>query len=158
MSSHRNEQDPKTNRTASPQVGAKRLGAKVYLLKVQPILKLRTCSWQQLKSPHGTCHKIVPAVSFQIPLDKKRGRPVARTFIMYLPLPVPQDVIVTEPNGCTETEDDPSCVCPSDLSLRERRQKDKDERLSLVLWRRPLVTLHYFLLETLIKLKEWTLE
>ncbi|MEQ2311612.1 Vacuolar membrane protease [Ameca splendens] len=46
----------------------------------------------------------------------------------------------------------------TDLSLRERRQKDKEERLSLVLWRRPVVTLHYFLLETLIKLKECTLQ
>ncbi|CAI5694165.1 unnamed protein product [Oreochromis niloticus] len=44
----------------------------------------------------------------------------------------------------------------ADLSLRERRQKDKEERLSLVLWRRPVTTLHYFLLETLLKLKEWT--
>ncbi|KAL7401139.1 hypothetical protein ABVT39_023600 [Epinephelus coioides] len=44
----------------------------------------------------------------------------------------------------------------TDSSVRERRQKDKEERLSLVLWRRPVTTLHYFLLETLIKLKEWT--
>uniref|UniRef100_A0A3B3VQX3 Vacuole membrane protein 1 n=1 Tax=Poecilia latipinna TaxID=48699 RepID=A0A3B3VQX3_9TELE len=40
----------------------------------------------------------------------------------------------------------------------ERRQKDKEDRLSLVLWRRPVVTLRYFLLETLVKLKEWTFE
>uniref|UniRef100_A0A667YPB5 Vacuole membrane protein 1 n=1 Tax=Myripristis murdjan TaxID=586833 RepID=A0A667YPB5_9TELE len=46
----------------------------------------------------------------------------------------------------------------TDSSVRERRQKDKEERLSLVLWRRPITTLHYFLLETLIKLKEWTLK
>uniref|UniRef100_A0A665TPA6 Vacuole membrane protein 1-like n=1 Tax=Echeneis naucrates TaxID=173247 RepID=A0A665TPA6_ECHNA len=46
----------------------------------------------------------------------------------------------------------------ADLSIRERRQKDKEERLSLVLWRRPATTLHYFLLETIIKLKEWTLK
>uniref|UniRef100_A0A096MIS2 Vacuole membrane protein 1 n=1 Tax=Poecilia formosa TaxID=48698 RepID=A0A096MIS2_POEFO len=46
----------------------------------------------------------------------------------------------------------------TDLLLRERRQKDKEDRLSLVLWRRPVVTLHYFLLETLVKLKEWTFE
>ncbi|XP_044057158.1 vacuole membrane protein 1 [Siniperca chuatsi] len=44
----------------------------------------------------------------------------------------------------------------TDSSLRERRQKDKEDRLSLVVWRRPVTTLHYFLLETLIKLKEWT--
>ncbi|XP_056467757.1 vacuole membrane protein 1 [Gadus chalcogrammus] len=41
-----------------------------------------------------------------------------------------------------------------DASVRERREKDKEERLSLVLWRRPITTLQYFLLETLIKLKE----
>ncbi|XP_077467036.1 vacuole membrane protein 1 [Stigmatopora argus] len=46
----------------------------------------------------------------------------------------------------------------TDSSIRERRQRDKEERLSLVLWRRPVTTLHYFLLETLIKLKEWTLK
>ncbi|KAG7226114.1 hypothetical protein INR49_018725 [Caranx melampygus] len=46
----------------------------------------------------------------------------------------------------------------ADSSIRERRQKDKEERLSMVLWRRPVTTLHYFLLETLIKLKEWTLQ
>uniref|UniRef100_A0A3Q2R4D4 Vacuole membrane protein 1 n=1 Tax=Fundulus heteroclitus TaxID=8078 RepID=A0A3Q2R4D4_FUNHE len=45
-----------------------------------------------------------------------------------------------------------------DLSSRERRQRDKEERLSLVLWRRPVVTLRYFLLETLVKLKELTFE
>uniref|UniRef100_A0A8C6M845 Vacuole membrane protein 1 n=1 Tax=Nothobranchius furzeri TaxID=105023 RepID=A0A8C6M845_NOTFU len=42
------------------------------------------------------------------------------------------------------------------VKLKYRRQKDKDERLSLVLWRRPVTTLQYFLLETLIMLKEWT--
>ncbi|XP_075905833.1 vacuole membrane protein 1 isoform X1 [Nelusetta ayraudi] len=42
----------------------------------------------------------------------------------------------------------------ADSLLKERRQKDKEERLSLLLWRRPLTTLQYFLLETLIKLKE----
>uniref|UniRef100_A0A8D2ZS20 Vacuole membrane protein 1 n=1 Tax=Scophthalmus maximus TaxID=52904 RepID=A0A8D2ZS20_SCOMX len=47
---------------------------------------------------------------------------------------------------------------PADSSIRERRQRDKEERLSLVLWRRPVTALHYFLLETLIKLKEWTLK
>ncbi|XP_068601800.1 vacuole membrane protein 1 [Brachionichthys hirsutus] len=44
----------------------------------------------------------------------------------------------------------------ADSSLRQRRQKEKQERLSLVVWRRPLTTLHYFLLEALIKLKEVT--
>uniref|UniRef100_A0A8C2WSU9 Vacuole membrane protein 1 n=1 Tax=Cyclopterus lumpus TaxID=8103 RepID=A0A8C2WSU9_CYCLU len=46
----------------------------------------------------------------------------------------------------------------TDSSVRERRQKDKEDRLSLVVWRRPVTTLHYFLLETLIKLKEWTVK
>ncbi|TMS07292.1 Vacuole membrane protein 1 [Larimichthys crocea] len=46
----------------------------------------------------------------------------------------------------------------ADSSVKERRQKDKEDRLSLVVWRRPVTTLHYFLLETLIKLKEWTLK
>ena len=45
-----------------------------------------------------------------------------------------------------------------DSSVSERRHKDREERLSVVLWRRPVVTLHYFLLETLITLKEWTLK
>ncbi|KAK1899653.1 Vacuole membrane protein 1 [Dissostichus eleginoides] len=46
----------------------------------------------------------------------------------------------------------------NDSSVRERRQRDKEERLSLVVWRRPVTTIHYFLLETLIKLKEWTFQ
>ncbi|KAG7276889.1 hypothetical protein CRUP_034765 [Coryphaenoides rupestris] len=45
-----------------------------------------------------------------------------------------------------------------DVSVRERREKDKEDRLSLVLWRRPITTLQYFLLETLVKLKEFTLK
>uniref|UniRef100_A0A8B9H518 Vacuole membrane protein 1 n=1 Tax=Astyanax mexicanus TaxID=7994 RepID=A0A8B9H518_ASTMX len=44
----------------------------------------------------------------------------------------------------------------TDASVRERKQQDREERLSLVLWRRPLVTLQYSFLETLITLKEWT--
>uniref|UniRef100_A0A4W5QC07 Vacuole membrane protein 1 n=1 Tax=Hucho hucho TaxID=62062 RepID=A0A4W5QC07_9TELE len=46
----------------------------------------------------------------------------------------------------------------ADSVVSERRQKDREERLALVLWRRPIVTLHYFLLETFITLKEWTLK
>ncbi|XP_061106468.1 vacuole membrane protein 1-like isoform X4 [Conger conger] len=42
------------------------------------------------------------------------------------------------------------------LSLEERKQRDREERLELLLWRKPLVTLHYFLLESLITLKDWT--
>ena len=47
---------------------------------------------------------------------------------------------------------------PPDSSVSERRHKDREERMSLVLWRRPMVTLNYFLLETLITLKDWTLK
>ncbi|MBN3285226.1 VMP1 protein, partial [Polyodon spathula] len=42
--------------------------------------------------------------------------------------------------------------------LSERKQKDREERLSLVLWKRPRITLQYFFLETLIDLKEWTIK
>uniref|UniRef100_A0AAR2KTC2 Vacuole membrane protein 1 n=1 Tax=Pygocentrus nattereri TaxID=42514 RepID=A0AAR2KTC2_PYGNA len=44
----------------------------------------------------------------------------------------------------------------TDASLRERKQQDREERLSLVLWRKPLLTLQYSFLETLVTLKEWT--
>ncbi|XP_026038240.1 vacuole membrane protein 1 isoform X2 [Astatotilapia calliptera] len=36
------------------------------------------------------------------------------------------------------------------------RQTDSDEREALVLWKKPLLTLHYFTLELLITLKGWT--
>lgn len=42
--------------------------------------------------------------------------------------------------------------------MKARRQKDREERLSLVVWKRPLTTLHYFLLEALLETKEWTLK
>lgn len=77
---------------------------------------------------------------------------VAVPCTMHLELLVTEDVKPTwnveSPNDCS--------LCLQELSVRERRQKDKEERLSLVLWRRPVITLHYFVLETLIKLKEWT--
>ncbi|XP_030633445.1 vacuole membrane protein 1 [Chanos chanos] len=44
----------------------------------------------------------------------------------------------------------------TDSSVKERKQQERDERLSLVLWRRPLTTIQYFCLETLITLKDWT--
>lgn len=71
---------------------------------------------------------------------------------MFLALPCEQDTVV----HIDPTEINDSFVYPKDAVLKERRQKDKEERLSLVLWRRPLTTLQYFLLETLIKLKELT--
>lgn len=46
----------------------------------------------------------------------------------------------------------------SDSSLRERKQQDKEERLSLVIWKRPVQTIQYSFLETLITFKEWTLK
>lgn len=70
--------------------------------------------------------------------------------------PLPQTTIV---EACVAVfEADCSCVLSPDSSVRERRQRDKEDRLSLVVWRRPVTTLHYFLLETLIKLKEWTVK
>lgn len=67
-----------------------------------------------------------------------------------------QDAVSDVAISVAVCQGDCSYISSPDLSIRERRQKDKDERLSLVLWRRPVITLHYFLLETLIKLKEWT--
>ncbi|XP_062872665.1 vacuole membrane protein 1 isoform X2 [Trichomycterus rosablanca] len=46
----------------------------------------------------------------------------------------------------------------TDASVRERKQKEREERLSLVLWRKPIQTLHYSFLETLMTVKEWTLK
>ncbi|XP_010774145.1 vacuole membrane protein 1-like [Notothenia coriiceps] len=43
----------------------------------------------------------------------------------------------------------------SQLSVDERKQRDREERESLVLWRNPLFTLHYFTLELLITIEEW---
>ncbi|XP_007904361.1 vacuole membrane protein 1 [Callorhinchus milii] len=43
------------------------------------------------------------------------------------------------------------------LSLNERKLRDREERETIVLWRRPIITLQYFFLETIIDLKEWAL-
>lgn len=94
-------------------------------------------------------------------LNKNRLRHVLVDVIrtMHIELPIQQDVIVGDVAANTlVNQDDHISFCAPDSSIRERRQKDKEERLSLVLWRRPVTTLHYFLLETLIKLKEWTLK
>lgn len=45
-----------------------------------------------------------------------------------------------------------------DSAMKERRLRAREERLSLVVWKRPLTTLHYFLLEALIEAREWTLK
>ncbi|OCT94963.1 vacuole membrane protein 1 isoform X1 [Xenopus laevis] len=44
---------------------------------------------------------------------------------------------------------DPSFMC-------NRKRRDREERQSIVLWRKPLITLQYFILEVLINLKEWS--
>lgn len=78
--------------------------------------------------------------------------PFAASWIMFSALPFEQDTVV-----CIDlVETDICSVCSPESVLKERRQKDKEERLSLVVWRRPVTTLHYFLLETFVKLKEWT--
>lgn len=43
----------------------------------------------------------------------------------------------------------------SKLSVDEKKQRDREERESLVLWKKPLLTLHYFTLELLVTLQEW---
>lgn len=43
----------------------------------------------------------------------------------------------------------------SELSVEEKERKDREDRESLVLWRKPLLTLHYFSLELLITLQVW---
>ncbi|XP_038670580.1 vacuole membrane protein 1 isoform X2 [Scyliorhinus canicula] len=40
------------------------------------------------------------------------------------------------------------------LTLNERKLRDQEERETIVLWRRPIITLQYFLLETTLDLKE----
>lgn len=83
---------------------------------------------------------------------------VAVTSAMYLALCIEHEAVIDVEEIITVCQDEYNSVCFADSSIRERRQKDKEDRLSLVLWRRPLTTLHYFLLETLVKLKEWTFE
>ncbi|XP_068124860.1 vacuole membrane protein 1 isoform X2 [Hyperolius riggenbachi] len=46
----------------------------------------------------------------------------------------------------------------TDPSVNEKKRRDREERQSIVLWRKPLITLQYFFLETLITLKEWSLK
>lgn len=77
---------------------------------------------------------------------------------MFSALPIEQDAIIYIDTGIAVCEGDCNSVCCPDSLVKERRQRDKEDRLSLVVWRRPVTTLHYFLLETLVKLKEWTLK
>ncbi|XP_033492619.1 vacuole membrane protein 1-like isoform X1 [Epinephelus lanceolatus] len=46
-------------------------------------------------------------------------------------------------------------LADSELSVDEREQRDSEEHDNLVLWKKPLLTLHFFTLELLITLKEW---
>uniref|UniRef100_A0A3Q0R6J6 Vacuole membrane protein 1 n=1 Tax=Amphilophus citrinellus TaxID=61819 RepID=A0A3Q0R6J6_AMPCI len=43
----------------------------------------------------------------------------------------------------------------SELPVDDRKQRDREEREALVLWKKPLLTLHCFTLELLITLKGW---
>lgn len=79
------------------------------------------------------------------------------TCIMYSVSPPEQDVVICIETSIAACEGDCN-VCSQDSSVKERRQRDKEDRLSLVVWRRPVTTLHYFLQETLVKLKEWTFQ
>ncbi|XP_069827901.1 vacuole membrane protein 1 [Dendropsophus ebraccatus] len=42
--------------------------------------------------------------------------------------------------------------------LNEKKRREREERQSVVLWRKPFITLQYFILETLINLKEWSVK
>ncbi|KAJ7308849.1 hypothetical protein JRQ81_008120 [Phrynocephalus forsythii] len=53
----------------------------------------------------------------------------------------------------------PECHLSTEpFSTDEQKRKDREERQDIVLWRKPLLTLQYFSLETLINLKEWTIK
>nr|XP_056721119.1 vacuole membrane protein 1 [Euleptes europaea] len=43
-------------------------------------------------------------------------------------------------------------------SSNGQKQKEREVRQSIVLWRKPVITMQYFFLETLINLKEWTIK
>lgn len=91
----------------------------------------------------------------QVTTEQQRNQThIAATCTMFLALHIPPDVTDVVHTNITERQDSCSSVCVTDSSIRERRQKDKEERLGLLLWRRPVTTLNYFLLETFIKLKE----
>ncbi|XP_035289033.1 vacuole membrane protein 1-like isoform X3 [Anguilla anguilla] len=47
-------------------------------------------------------------------------------------------------------------LSPDAPSPAERRRRDREERLGLLLWKKPLLTLRYFLLELLLTLRDWT--
>lgn len=47
------------------------------------------------------------------------------------------------------------CGLDSDLPDEEKKKRDREDHESLVLWKRPLLTLYYFSLELFITLKAW---
>ncbi|XP_039612959.1 vacuole membrane protein 1-like [Polypterus senegalus] len=58
--------------------------------------------------------------------------------------------------GITKEQQNGSFVDSS--CLRERKQRDKEERQALVLWKHPITTLQYFFFELLLDAKDWTLK
>ncbi|XP_041657953.1 vacuole membrane protein 1-like isoform X2 [Cheilinus undulatus] len=46
-------------------------------------------------------------------------------------------------------------LADSEPSVDKRKQRDREDRETLVLWKNPLLTVYYFTLELLITLKEW---
>lgn len=75
---------------------------------------------------------------------------------MYSALSIDQDAVIHVDKYVSVSEGEFNSLFFPDSAVKERRQKEKEDRLSLVIWRRPITTLHYFVLETLIKLNEWT--
>ncbi|KAE8624742.1 hypothetical protein XENTR_v10006036 [Xenopus tropicalis] len=57
--------------------------------------------------------------------------------------------------GMAKEQNNGSFQDPSFLS--DRKSRDREERQSIVLWRKPLITLQYFILEVLITLKDWSI-
>lgn len=66
---------------------------------------------------------------------------------------VPASVVST--NGGTSLHD----VSEKEFERHHaERMKEKQERESIVLWRRPFTTLQYFILESLILIKEYSIK
>ncbi|OCT92226.1 vacuole membrane protein 1 [Xenopus laevis] len=57
--------------------------------------------------------------------------------------------------GMAKEQNNGSFQDPSFIS--DRKTRDIEERQSIVLWRKPLITLQYFILEVLINLKDWSI-
>ncbi|KAL6472439.1 hypothetical protein MHYP_G00186270 [Metynnis hypsauchen] len=94
----------------------------------------------------------------RLPFDREAKRKVPKS------VTPPNEMDETQANcerpqrrtGVKEHRNGKSATKEADAaSLSELKQRDKKERLTLVLWNRPALTLHYFLLEMFITLKEW---